>query len=289
MSELEDGPLLTMNTRKALRHKPKDTRASKQESSLEREASVTIRSRVTRKFDLVPSKRYEILEPWLWLANTALRRPDGELLPPEAAQRDLSQLEYLWDAVLSQRGRLQRSGRERSHYVEPRRRTRLRASVGARPVFGWKTHPIGNVYRIIDPKGPDRSFSHTEMLQWLCQLAHDVASSFHFYVRRGPSGGAFATAGGLVKLGEHEGKVVIEESDPYADFVRALNGAQIDRICQCPVCDGLFYAVRTTQGACSKRCNQTRRVREWRSEQRRYEQNRKFKLAGVKPEGVTRR
>jgi hypothetical protein len=90
-------------------------------------------------------------------------------------------------------------------------------------------------------------------------------------------------------------RLAIRSFDPYRDyFLPALEGVEIERIRRCPVCGQFFFAVRWDRNgkygskACSKKCNQVRRMRDWRASQSVYEQNRKFKLAGVRPEGKQR-
>jgi hypothetical protein len=65
----------------------------------------------------------------------------------------------------------------------------------------------------------------------------------------------------------------------------ALAGVEIARLMRCEVCQAFMYAVRLGQKACSKRCNDVRRVRRWRQKQAIYEQSRKFRSAGVRPKG----
>ena len=71
-------------------------------------------------------------------------------------------------------------------------------------------------------------------------------------------------------------------------FMKALEGAETRRIRRCPICERIFYAVRETQKACSQRCNATRRVRAWRTNQAKYEYARKLRLAGVESQSETR-
>ncbi len=68
---------------------------------------------------------------------------------------------------------------------------------------------------------------------------------------------------------------------PFKDFLAALDGAEAQRVRQCPMCGRFFYALRKDQKACSKRCNVARRVREWRASQARHEYRRKLRKAGL--------
>lgn len=80
-------------------------------------------------------------------------------------------------------------------------------------------------------------------------------------------------------------KVRVEPMAPFAAFAQALEGTEAARIRECPICNRLFYAVRRTRKACTQRCNQALRVRRHRAKQGHYELARKFKAAGIKPEG----
>lgn len=86
-----------------------------------------------------------------------------------------------------------------------------------------------------------------------------------------------------------DGQLEINPVDPHATFVRALEGAELQRFRTCAVCHKFFYAIRSDQKACSSRCATALRVRKWRADQPKYEQNRKFKTAGVTPEGKVKR
>jgi len=90
----------------------------------------------------------------------------------------------------------------------------------------------------------------------------------------------------FVTLREKDGRVYVNVFDPYNEFfLLALRGSEVSRHRTCEVCGNFFYAIRLNQRACSKRCNSVRRVRNWREKQATHEQNRKFKSAGVRPEG----
>ena len=80
------------------------------------------------------------------------------------------------------------------------------------------------------------------------------------------------------------GRLVFQADPLRSHFKDALDGVETQRIRRCPICEKIFFSQRITQRACSKLCNQTRRVREWRSKQAKYEYNRKLKSAGVKPQ-----
>jgi predicted nucleic acid-binding Zn ribbon protein len=63
---------------------------------------------------------------------------------------------------------------------------------------------------------------------------------------------------------DHEGMIIDNPMNPRAWFISALRGAELVRFRRCPVCEHVFYAIRSDQGACSKACNGTLRVRRWR-------------------------
>lgn len=195
-----------------------------------------------------PSKRYAKLEPWFWLANQAFRRSDGRLLPPEATD-DSEALTELWGQVIPR--------------VE-------------------RDESLAAVLRQIQVSPmPDR-----EKDEWLCRLTWIVASTLEFYVERRETNRPMILGGAVLATFQvRDGRVAVNTSDAYRDFMAALDGAEAARIRSCPICRNFFFALRANQKACSKSCNQTRRVREWRSKQAPYEQTRKFKRAGVRPEG----
>jgi hypothetical protein len=78
-----------------------------------------------------------------------------------------------------------------------------------------------------------------------------------------------------------EGRVETDWVDPYKDFLSALEGVEAGRVRQCPECQRFFFALRKDQQACSRRCNSSRRVREWRANQTQYEYRRKLRGAGI--------
>jgi hypothetical protein len=69
--------------------------------------------------------------------------------------------------------------------------------------------------------------------------------------------------------------------DPYKHFLSALEGVEAGRVRQCLECRRFFFALRKDQQACSRRCNSSRRVREWRENQTHYEYRRKLRGAGI--------
>src|SRR6516165_5611152 len=224
--------------------------ASKLKRGSEVELSVTETQKVTDVVIDSPTKSYARLEPWLWLANLALRREDGRLLLPEIARHDDEKLDSLLGRV-----EVERYLREKGTLAE--------------------------VFRITDVT--NFQLSPQEKSEWLCDLTYGLA-----YLLESCAKGEDArinTAGGLATVDARGRRVTTAISDPYRIFLSDLDGVQSERIRRCPIYGSFFYAARLTKKACSEKCNQTRRVREWRRNQSLYEQNRKFRLAGVQPEG----
>jgi hypothetical protein len=183
---------------------------------------------VTPKTHDSHASRYSALKPWFWLANLALRRRNGSLLLPDGAQD--SDLEELWDTVLGR-------------------------------AWEWENGPLRNLYNIIDVSARGRSFR--EKQQWLCRLVFSAASIFDSFAR-GEVDPVVQTPGSFALFRTREGKIAVKFSDPYRDLSDSVDGAESARIRRCQICGTLFYALRATQKACSKRCNATRRVRRWR-------------------------
>jgi hypothetical protein len=87
----------------------------------------------------------------------------------------------------------------------------------------------------------------------------------------------------------HHGVVITKSVDPFAEFLRALEGSDISRVRQCPICNHFFWALRKDQKACSKKCNAVRRVRDWRANQEQHEYNRKLRGSGLLPQRKVKR
>lgn len=128
----------------------------------------------------------------------------------------------------------------------------------------------------------------------LFQLALDVARAFLFCVGEEPEGFAFEDGPrDTSRLRNKNGLLYVETFDPYRDnFLPAIRLVELERIRRCPICRKFFFALRaktksdtdTSSKACSRKCNQVRRVREWRAKQSTYLQNRKFRSYGLEPE-----
>ena len=79
------------------------------------------------------------------------------------------------------------------------------------------------------------------------------------------------------------GRIASHWAAPFCDFLTALEGFEAACLRQCAVCSRFFAALRKDQKACSKRCNTSRRVRQWRMHQALYEYRRKLRGAGLAP------
>jgi hypothetical protein len=77
------------------------------------------------------------------------------------------------------------------------------------------------------------------------------------------------------------GMVITRWVDPFREFLGVLDGTDVTRVRQCPICNRFFLAFRRDQKACSKRCNAVRRVRAWRANQEQHEYRRKLRGAGL--------
>jgi hypothetical protein len=60
----------------------------------------------------------------------------------------------------------------------------------------------------------------------------------------------------------------------HDQFLPALQGCDVRRIKVCPICNRLFVALRHDQPACSRKCANARRAREFRKRSKAYEANR---------------
>jgi hypothetical protein len=88
-----------------------------------------------------------------------------------------------------------------------------------------------------------------------------------------------------------DGRLTDNPGNLRALFIDALRGAELLRFNRCPGCARFFYRTRNDRYGglgCSKPCNNALRQSRWRSKQEFYEQTRKYKLAGVRPEGNKR-
>jgi hypothetical protein len=87
---------------------------------------------------------------------------------------------------------------------------------------------------------------------------------------------------------DRDGILQTNSESLYEDFCAVLAGTEVWRFRKCEICPAIFFAVRSDQETCSRRCNAVRGMRKWRAKQGEYEYNRKLKLAGVKDESKTR-
>ena len=98
-----------------------------------------------------------------------------------------------------------------------------------------------------------------------------------------PRGRATIHLSPLILVAKVEGgRVNLRMDGLFEAFRQALDGAEAARIKWCPECEGVYYAVPLDRKACSARCNNARRVRQWRANQEKYEYSRKLTTAGLK-------
>jgi hypothetical protein len=229
---------------------------------------------VTRSISDSPKKCYLRLEPWLRLANIARPLAEQEL----RGAIDLRQLSEDFVAALEPA-----SLRETPSF--PGRR--LQALLNNRPAVqppGRKTE--GGKVRNEESSGAvalafyGLATAVLKMLSRVIGVPESLKPGILLENQRGSLMSQF------VILKDKDSRVRVSVFDPYKDFfLRALEGSEVSRHRECEICKNYFYAVRLNQRACSKRCNSVRRVRNWRGKQATYEQNRKFRSAGVHPEG----
>ena len=183
-----------------------------------------------------PAERYSRLRPWLRfanLANPAMSGPSGP--DPMGLIRRRDFIRKFNAAGLVQTQDFPLSDIKRLLEAGPRRRQRERYSAHQLALVVWS-------------------------------MLRDIAST--------PEGqGTHFDISAKVALDWGPGRLRAQPtSSVLSSFAQALDGTEPERIRQCPVCQSIFYAVRTTgQGqynagskACPGRCTQTWRQQEWR-------------------------
>jgi hypothetical protein len=193
-----------------------------------------------------PFERYKRLKPWLELGDLAARTLDG--------RSDPSTTDETMGPVL-----------------------RLISGAPVTPSF-----PAGEMRLWVE-----QSTDKIEARKKLFRLAQDVARAFLYCLGEEPEGFAFEDGPRPGKcLIKKNGLIDVDTFDPYQEnFLPVIKGVEIERIRRCPICGKIFFALRTkTKGgkdtsskACSRKCNQLRRVREWRANQTVYLLNRKLR------------
>jgi len=255
-----------------------------------------VQADVTRSNVDQPAKRYERLRQWLELANISL--------PLLESGETRSNREGRWEA--------QRSKKDLSALLElirsPHDRMSDRIRLGNEAIKAISAFLKDAPETADFPAGTLRQWSANRAFDSLLKLATRAAEAFKFCTLKHAApdqatldeGRDFNYREDRISQAAPEARVVLDRSqeclsvrsfDPYRDyFLPALEGVEIERIRRCPVCGKFLFALRWDRDgkygskACSKKCNQVRRMRDWRARQSVYEQNRKFKLAGVQPE-----
>lgn len=238
--------------------------SSKQVEGKKRAISVTAKPLVTPIPKDSPAKRCRLLEPWLSLANLVPATADHPARAEDAAVCAL----YRRALAAFPEPRLI-PGAER---LDPRMSQRAVWFLG----YGFRERDALKLYT----------------------LAYAVRETFEAILRAerertaGETRPAFSAAAHPAEFCiDAQGCVVHSEGDLFHGlFLKALEGLAAARIGRCEICASWFFAKRSDQRACSRRCGTALRVRAWRAREADYEQRRKFKRAGLKPpvKGATR-
>jgi hypothetical protein len=250
---------------KSSQYKVKDDSSSKPMLTESDKISVTQSEVVTDILINSPRKRYRELEPWLRLTN---------LLPPNSphpASAGQDEVERFYQAAVH--------AFPEPEYLTGTERAARKAFPGVkqtpRAVFFLETH-------FVEPRA--------KLFYALAYATRETFEFLHRAQREIEGGELFSVLPTAAYRREFiitpAGRLAEREDLFHGKFVSAaLAGIEISRLMRCEVCQAFMYAVRRGQEACSKRCNDVRRVRRWRQKQARYEQNRKFRSAGVSPKG----
>jgi hypothetical protein len=167
------------------------------------------------------------------------------------------------------------------------------------------------LYTLLDNAKNSASFPAERLRQWfyswpnrvdardrLWRLSDAVADTFR-YVAGETSNELVEDEGPIFGVGFSmpEGRFHYDDFDPYrSHFLAAMRDLERGRIGRCSNCRRLYFRLRYKTGsekanskACSKSCNTARRQRDWRKKQERYNQDRKFRDAGLTPSTMTKR
>jgi hypothetical protein len=92
----------------------------------------------------------------------------------------------------------------------------------------------------------------------------------------GAAARAVVTSNGTIRIAVPRVTIPGDAMNFFRDqFLPALEQCDVRRIRVCPICDKLFFALRTDQQACSPKCSRPYRARQFRLRAKQYEQNRK--------------
>jgi len=138
---------------------------------------------------------------------------------------------------------------------------------------------LADVYEVVELPSKRFGADPEKVDEWAYCFVYSVAAGFEFFTS-GTGVRTIEIPGSFVEFAEQDGRIAITTRDPYHNFIAALERAEIDRIRKCEICGAFFYAVRKDKRACSKSCNDVRRMRKSRAKQTEYEYNRYLKLEG---------
>lgn len=205
---------------------------------------------VTSKRSDSPGKCYERLRPWIELANLPLS-DEGDLTATE--------VETL-----------------RKSFVERSRTARTRTSLSS--VATLLAQYRGQAQRLLSAR----------------QTIRGILDAIADRPSRLPNGGvefldeSVPLLVGFEVNSDPEGRFYFSPDPLVGGFLEAAKGAEISRFRRCPICEGVFYALRakaeskTDTKACSKQCNDALRARTWRLNQAKYQYARKLRSSGLK-------
>jgi predicted nucleic acid-binding Zn ribbon protein len=146
------------------------------------------------------------------------------------------------------------------------RRTRPQGWVWKGPL-SWQLQIYGPPSMIPDKKRPQAVYG----------LFYAVRTALAALVESKSAGMVNLWTSTLKRAHWEAGGIIRVEPDAYHDgFIRALENAEIERIKHCPICGAFFWAKPKNKGACSPKCLNLNRVRNWREKQSRYEANRRI-------------
>jgi len=252
-----------MITRKTPSGKGQKRSPSKQIVSQDRTQSVT--EAIDDRIEL-PRKAQQRLGPWIELAN---------LLPPPPSR---DQPRFL-DPEPLDRWRAHCRAVPLDEFVHRFERSRLAQALGITDTLDLQLlrEDSDHARRFLDLVGEIAAALHTLVNAATNPEVLKAVDKAPLRIRR-----LYETpAASRSEIWIFKGTVTTRWVDPFKDFLAALEGVEVVRLRQCPICSRFFYALRKDQKACSKRCNAARRERDWRANQSSYEYQRKLKSAGL--------
>jgi hypothetical protein len=210
--------------------------------------SVTRPRNLTRRGKEQPGKVYAALKPWIEFANVASPLVRG--IRVRRFERKVSMRE----SIEARRGEALPAVRE---FIEQARDT--------------ETFPADLLRQLLKPA--PKFLEPDVALKALEDLADNVIGVLDYYALWPPPAGTppyVIASESVTRVGIDAGRAVLEPlDDPFKYFVRAIAGAEEERIKRCPICDRLFFAARISRPACSRACGTALRVRKHRSNEAR--------------------